>query len=312
MENNKVGKIQTKESFIKFAGNVISQLQKNGQHKTWQHYRSTLSSFMRFRQDKDFPIAQMDAMMIESYEAYLKQEDVSRNTSSFYMRILRAIHNRAVEQGLIIQNHPFRHVYTGIDKTRKRAVPFDIVKQIKRLDLKDSPSTELAKDVFLLSFYLRGISFIDLVHLRKTNVKNGYLRYKRRKTRQQIVIKWEPQMQALAEKYQATSNESPYLFPFLSDDDNGKKTKQQLYHNLESRITYHLKKIEKLIGLDHHLTLYVARHTWASAARERHLPISEISEALGHESETTTQIYLRSIQTSVVDQFNSKMLAELA
>lgn len=312
MENNKVVKIQTQESFLKFAGNIISQLQKNGQHKTWQHYRSTLNSFMRFRKDKDFPIAQMDAMMMESYEAYLKQEDVSRNTSSFYMRILRAIHNRAVEQGLIIQKHPFRHVYTGIDKTRKRAVPFDIIKQIKRLDLKGSPSTDLAKDVFLLSFYLRGISFIDLVHLRKTNVKDGYLRYKRRKTRQQIVVKWEPQMQALAGKYQALSNDSPYLFPILSDDDNGKKTKQQLFHNLESRITYHLKKIEKLIGLDYHLTLYVARHTWASAARERHLPISEISEALGHESETTTQIYLRSIQTSVVDQFNSKMLAELA
>ena len=311
MADSKVIK-REKKSFVKFSGSVISQLQKNSQHKSWQHYRSTLNSFMRFRKGRDFPISMMDAAMIESYEAYLKQEDVCRNTSSFYLRILRAIYNRAVEQGLILQKFPFRHVYTGIDKTRKRAVSFDIVKQIKHLDLKDSPSSELAKDVFLLSFYLRGISFIDLVYLRKTDVKNGYLRYNRRKTRQQIVIKWEPQMQALAEKYQALSNDSPYLFPFLSDADNGKKTKQQLYHNLESRITYHLKKIEMLIGLDYHLTLYVARHTWASAARERHLPISEISEALGHESETTTQIYLRSIKTPVVDQFNSEMLADLA
>ena len=266
---------------------------------------------MRFRKGKDFPISHMDAAMIESYEAYLKQEDVCRNTSSFYMRILRAIYNRAVEQGLVFQKYPFRHVYTGIDKTRKRAVSFDIVKQIKRLDLKDSPSSDMAKDVFLMSFYLRGISFIDLAHLKKTDIQDGFLRYIRRKTRQQIIVRWEPQMQALVDKYRATSGDSPYLFPFLQSSVCEQRSRAQLYHNVESRITYHLRKIGKKIGLDTNLTLYVARHTWASAARERQLPISEISQALGHDSETTTQIYLRSIQTSVVDQFNSKMLAEL-
>ena len=288
-----------------------SRLAKSSQHKSWQHYRSTLNSFMRFRKGKDFPISHMDAAMIESYEAYLKQEDVCRNTSSFYMRILRAIYNRAVEQGLILQKFPFRHVYTGIDKTRKRAVSFDIVKQIKHLDLKDSPSSDMAKDAFLLSFYLRGISFIDLAHLKKTDIQDGFLRYIRRKTRQQIIVRWEPQMQALVDKYRAMSGDSPYLFPFLQSSACEQKSRAQLYHNVESRITYHLRKIGKKMGLDTNLTLYVARHTWASAARERQLPISEISQALGHDSETTTQIYLRSIQTSVVDQFNSKMLAEL-
>ncbi len=311
MKNSKIFKSQSKKTFVKFAGSIISQLQKNSQHKSWQHYRSTLNSFMRFRKGKDFPISHMDAAMIESYEAYLKQEDVCRNTSSFYMRILRAIYNRAVEQGLILQKFPFRHVYTGIDKTRKRAVSFDIVKQIKRLDLKDSPSSDMAKDVFLMSFYLRGISFIDLVHLKKTDIQDGFLRYIRRKTRQQIIVRWEPQMQALVDKYRAMSGDSPYLFPFLQSSACEQKSRAQLYHNVESRITYHLRKIGKKMGLDTNLTLYVARHTWASAARERQLPISEISQALGHDSETTTQIYLRSIQTSVVDQFNSKMLAEL-
>lgn len=311
MANSKVIKRESKKSFVKFADCIIWQLQKNSQHKSWQHYRSTLNSFMRFRKGKDFPISHMDAAMIESYEAYLKQEDVCRNTSSFYMRILRAIYNRAVEQGLILQKFPFRHVYTGIDKTRKRAVSFDIVKQIKHLDLKDSPSSDMSKDAFLLSFYLRGISFIDLAHLKKTDIQDGFLRYIRRKTRQQIIVRWEPQMQALVDKYRAMSGDSPYLFPFLQSSACEQKSRAQLYHNVESRITYHLRKIGKKMGLDTNLTLYVARHTWASAARERQLPISEISQALGHDSETTTQIYLRSIQTSVVDQFNSKMLAEL-
>ncbi|WP_268606277.1 phage integrase SAM-like domain-containing protein, partial [Escherichia coli] len=84
--------------------------------------------------------------MIEAYEAYLKQQDVCRNTSSFYMRILRAVYNRAVEQELIAQQYPFRRVYTGIDKTRKRAIPFETVKLIKQLDLQQSPSSDMAKD----------------------------------------------------------------------------------------------------------------------------------------------------------------------
>ena len=84
-----------------------------------------------------------------------------------------------------------------------------------------------------------------------------------------------------------------------------------IYHNIESRITYHLKNIGQMIGIQGNLTLYVARHSWATAARDHHQPISVISEALGHDSETTTQIYLRSIQTSEVDQLNAKLLSEL-
>lgn len=141
MANNKCIKSRSKYSFVNFMTDIITQLHKNGQHKTWQHYRATLNSFMRFRQNKDLSLRKMDAAMIEAYEAYLKQQDVCRNTSSFYMRILRAVYNRAVEQELIAQQYPFRRVYTGIDKTRKRAIPFETVKLIKQLDLQQSPSS---------------------------------------------------------------------------------------------------------------------------------------------------------------------------
>lgn len=311
MMDNKCIKSQSKYSFIEFMNGIISQLQQNGQHKSWQHYRSTLSSVMRFRQSKDFSLRKMDAAMMEAYEAYLKQQNVCRNTISFYMRILRAVHNRAVEQGIIVQQHPFRHVYTGIDKTRKRSVPFDAVKQIKRLDLHSSPSSDMAKDAFLLCFYLRGISFVDLAHLRKSDIRDGYLRYNRSKTHQRITIKWEPQMQELVDKYEHLTVNSPYLFPFLPSEETERKSEKQHYHNMESRITYHLKKIGQMVGIQEDLTLYAARHSWATAARDHHTPISIISEALGHDSEATTQIYLRSIQASEVDQVNAKILSEL-
>ena len=219
MTNNMCIASRSKYSFVNFMNGIIPQLHANGQHKTWQHYRATLNSFMRFRQNKDLSLRKINAAMMESYESYLKQQNLCRNTSSFYMRILRAVYNRAVEQGLITQQYPFRRVYTGIDKTRKRAIPFDTVKRIKQLDLQQSPVCDMAKDAFMMSFYLRGISFIDLAHLKKSDLQDGYLRYNRSKTRQQITVKWEPQMQALVDKYENLTENSPYLLPFLPYDN---------------------------------------------------------------------------------------------
>ena len=177
----------------------------------------------------------------------------------------------------------------------------------------------MARDTFLMSFYLRGISFIDLAHLRKSDLKEGYLHYTRSKTRQRLTIRWEDEMQELLEKYQAQTASSPYLFPFLVDDGNKRQDKTidkmqeeaRLYHNAEARISYHLRKFGAKIGIKGKLTLYVARHSWATAARDNDISISVISEALGHHSETTTQIYLNSIKSSEVDDANAKILAAL-
>ena len=321
---------KTSESLFTFMNLLIALLLKNGQLRTMQHYKATLNSYMRFRNNQDITLQEINAEEIQSYEAYLKNvAKVCSNTSSFYLRILRATYNKAIEKGLIPapQQNPFKNVYTGIAKTNKRAIPTAAVSQIKHLNTvndahdanKLTPKQELARDAFLMSFYLRGISFIDLAHLRKSDIKDGILYYIRSKTGQRISIRWEKDMQNIVDKYQAETASSPYLFPFLSSETKRKnrtildkrQDELRLYHNAESRIAYHLKKLGAKMGIPGKLTLYVARHSWATAARDSHVSISIISEALGHNSETTTQIYLRSIQSSEVDDANAKILASL-
>ena len=290
---------KTSESLFQFMNLLIALLLKNGQYRTSLHYKASLNSFKRYRDNKDIALKEIDAEVMRSYEAYLHHTaEVCKNTSSFYLRILRATYNKAVAKGLTPQQHPFSDVYTGIAQTRKRAIPTENVSQIKSLQsVKDlTPKEEMARDTFLMSFYLRGISFIDLAHLR-----------------------WEKEMQELLEKYQAQTASSSYLFPFLVDDGNKRQDKTidkkqdeaRLYHNAEARISYHLRKFGATIGIKGKLTLYVARHSWATTARDNHISISVISEALGHHSETTTQIYLRSIKSSEVDDANAKILAAL-
>ena len=313
---------KTSKSLFQFMNLLIALLIKNGQYRTSLHYKATLNSFKRYRDDKDIALCEIDAEEMRSYEAYLHHTaEVCSNTSSFYLRILRATYNKAVAKGLTPQQHPFKEVYTGIAKTRKRAISTENVSQMKRLDsVKNlTPKEEMARDAFLMSFYLRGISFIDLAHLRKSNLKDGYLHYTRSKTRQRLTIRWEKDMQELMEKYQAQTASSPYLFPFLVDDGNRsqnktidkKKEEVRLYHNAEARISYHLRKLGDKIGIKGKLTLYVARHSWATTARGNDISMSVISEALGHHSETTTQIYLNSIKSSEVDDANAQILAAL-
>lgn len=313
---------KTSESLFQFMNLLIALLLKNGQYRTSLHYRTTLNSFKRYRDNKDIALREIDAEEMRSYEAYLHHTaKVCSNTSSFYLRILRATYNKAVAKGLTPQQHPFNDVYTGIAQTSKRAIPTESVSQIKRLhSVKElTPNEEMARDTFLMSFYLCGISFIDLAHLRKSDLKDGYLHYTRSKTGQRLTIRWEKEMQDLLEKYQAQTISSPYLFPFLVNDGNKSQDKSvdkmqeevRLYHNTEARISYHLRKLGAKIGIKGKLTLYVARHSWATAARDNHISISVISEALGHHSEITTQIYLRSIKSSEVDDANAKILAVL-
>ena len=313
---------KTSESLFQFMNLLIALLLKNGQLRTMQHYKATLNSYMRFRDNKDITFKEIDAKEMQSYEAYLKNvAKVCNNTSSFYLRILRATYNKAVEKGYATQQNPFKDVYTGIAKTNKRAIPTESVSSIKRLDTTQdlTPKQELARDTFMMCFYLRGISFIDLAHLRKSDLKDGFISYTRSKTGQRISIRWEKEMQDIVDKYQAQTADSTYLFPFLASDTNSQKGSIQdkrldelrLYHNAESRITYHLKKLGAKMGINGKLTLYVARHSWATTARDKNISISIISEALGHNSETTTQIYLRSIQSSEVDDANAEILASI-
>lgn len=300
-----IAKENTLSTFVK---SIIVQLQQNHQHCTARNYQSTLNSFMRFRGGEDLPLDMMDATIIQSYEAWLKNQGICRNTSSFYMRILRAVYNRAVEKNLVTQQHPFRHVYTGIDKTRKRAVDLGMIKTLKQMDLTGKQSQSFARDMFLMSFCLRGISFVDLAKLRKTDIRGGYLYYTRSKTRQSFCVKWEPIMQEITDKYKPQVESSEYLLPILSDEN---VSNNNVYRNAQMRIGYNLKGIAKTLGLKENLTLYVARHSWATIARDSNVPVSVISEALGHDSELTTQIYLQSIQTSEVDKANASILGQL-
>lgn len=293
-------------SLFNFMESIIAKLKHNGKIRTSETYKSTLNSFKKFREDEDIMLDCITSETMEAYEAWHKNRGVAPNTISFYTRILRAVYNRAVEDDIIENRNPFRHVYTGVDKTVKRALPLAVIKKIKALDLSLTPALDYARDMFLMSFYLRGMSFIDMAFLKKSDLKNGYVTYRRRKTGQQLIIEWAKEMQMILDKY--PENKSDYLLPVIRNPGLNERC---TYRNTGYNINHSLKRIAGMVGVTIPLTLYVARHSWASAAKAKGIPLSVISEGMGHDSEATTQIYLASLDTSVVDKANSLILKSL-
>lgn len=289
-----------------FMEKVMEQLRRAGKVRTSETYRSTLNSFMRFRRDEEVLLEEIDSDLMMDYETWLKSNGISMNTVSFYMRILRATYNRAVENNLIAQQYPFKHVYTGIAKTVKRAIPFRLIKRLKSMDLSSNKMYSFARDMFLFSFYTRGMAFVDMAFLRKKDLNKGTLSYRRKKTGQLLFIKWEPCMQEIVDRY--FDAESPYLLPLIKKA--GVKERNQ-YINGMHQINKYLGKIGVDMNIPIPLTLYVARHTWASVAKSKNIPLSVICEGMGHDSETTTRIYLTSLDTTPVDRANHLILNSL-
>lgn len=293
-------------SLFNFMKNVIIRLKQNGKVRTSETYTAALNSFRKFRGEDDLMLDCLTSEIMESYEAWLQRRGVSSNTVSFYTRILRAVYNRAVELDIVENRNPFRHVYTGIDKTVKKALPLATIRKIKAMDLSLNPMLDHARDMFLMSFYLRGMSFIDMAFLRKSDLSNGRVVYRRRKTGQQLIIGWTKEMQMILDKY--PENPTGYLLPIIRNPGTNERC---VYRNMSYNINRNLKKIAHKAGVRIPLTLYVARHSWASAAKAKGIPLSVISEGMGHDSETTTRIYLASLETSVVDRANSLILKSL-
>lgn len=299
-------RLQTAQASLKrLAYEAIRQMEGNAKMKTAENYQTALASFLRFRNGRDLPIDALNADILERYQSHLLAKGIVKNTLSLYMRILRALWYRASDKGLVWQKNPFQHVYTGVDRTVKRAVPIEAIRTLRRLNLRGRPSLALARDMFLFSFYTRGMSFVDMSYLRKSDLCGGILTYRRHKTGQLLSIRWEPCMQEIADRYR--NDRSPYLLPIIQRPGN----EWHQYRNAQHLINVHLRTISVMADLPQRLTMYVARHSWASIAYSQQVSVSVISEAMGHGSEKMTRIYLQSLNSSLIDDANAMILGQI-
>lgn len=311
---------------LAFARYEINQLKMRSHCGVVRNYTCACNSFSRYLHllgKSDVSFSSLTSDCIVSYQEWLWSQGVSRNSSSCYLRSLHAIYNKAVRNNLACGN-PFADVYTGVGKTRKRAISDVDINRLKQLDVKAwlleqgrmSRSKrfrsmirdyEFSRDMFLFCFSTRGMAFVDLAYLRQRDLRDGFITYIRRKTSQVITIKVEPFMQMIIDRYSRKG--SYYLFPILTSIDSQESYRQ--YRLALRRYNNHLKALSTILDADVSLSSYVSRHTWATLAYHRQMPLSIISQAMGHDSERTTQIYLKSFDNGIIDTANRSLLEQI-
>ncbi len=302
----KVGTYRTVFMFLREQVTKKEWMRRQGTSVT---YSNAYRRFKEFRNGADLAFDELTPHMMERYEAWLVNRQLKRNTISFYLRTLSTLLCKAVDDGLLADRNLFGRVHLSYIKTQKRAISAAELQSIRRLQLPEDSALSFARDVFMFSFYMRGMSFVDIAFLRKSDLRNGLVGYCRKKTNQHLTVAWEEEQREIVERYRHLTKDTPYMLPVIRKTDG---TEYSQYWRMRENVNRSLRKIGKMIGLKIPLTTYVARHTWASIARDMDISISVISEGMGHNSLRTTQVYLSSIDMSRINEANRKIIHRIS
>lgn len=277
-------------------------------HGTARTYSNAYRRFKAFRNDVDLTFDQLTPGMIEHFEAWFIHRRLKQNSIRCYLRTLNTMFSKALEEGLLRNRNLFSRVHLSYVPTAKRAIGEKEMRIIAKLQLREGSTLALARDIFVFSYYMRGMSFVDIAYLRKTDLRNGMWTYSRMKTNQSLTVEWEEAQQRIIDRYTSKTKDSRYLFPVIKQEDG---TEYEQCQRMQLNINRALKKIGERIGLKIPLTTYVARHTWASVARNVNVPVSVISVGMGHRSIKTTEVYLDSVDISRVNEANRMLIKRI-
>lgn len=280
-------------------------------YETAKTTRTVLRHLKRFSGNPNLCFSDLTSMFLIDFCRYLEDCGCCNNTRLLYLHCLQTLHHRAATQGVTPDpSDLYSIVLTRPDETVKRSISAATLKQIRDAMLPQKYTyLAFARDMFMLSFYLRGIPFVDLAHLRPTDIKAGILRYHRSKTDKPLVVTLEPCAMKIINRWRSSSTHSLYLLPIIKQPGSSKDEQRQ-YNSGLRLYNKHLNVLPKVVGLPQniHLTSYTPRHTWADLAHKDGVAIPYISEALSHSSEKTTRHYIASFTTDALAKVNRRVI----
>lgn len=304
-----VGKV-VEVTFCEYTQKIATEMRQLRRIGNARSYDWIIQVIKRYLKGKDIRLEELTYDFLKKFEFYyLSKEGNSKNGLAVYMRTIRAVYNKAIKDGLIGQEHyPFRLYKIKTEPTQKRAIDFQSLKAIELLEFPEDSSLFHTKNYFLLSFYLMGISFTDLAHLTKKDITDGRISFSRQKTSRKYDMAITDKAKTIIDYYLNKFPMSEYILPIISESDAIRQYKQ--VQEARKRFNMRLKKIAKLCGIEKKLTSYVSRHSFATLAKNKGIPITAISEMLGHESVKTTQVYLDSLPSDMIDKYHRDILGE--
>ena len=313
MSLNEVRKFVTRDSrkvsLFDFTEKLINDMVKANRVGNARVYRHTLSAVRNFVSEKDITFQDLNQDFLQRFETWHLSKGNSLGGLSVYLRTLRAIYRKAIKTGLIEEEgYPFKNYTIRNGKPRKRAIPFNLLQKIKSLELEPGSKLYHDRHVFLMSFLLNGMSFTDMCHLKISNIIDGRIKYTRQKTNYPFDIKIDEQLEPILEYFIKGKQKEDYILSVIKHSESISQYKDVLW--ARSRYNKNLKKIGEMAGIEETLTSYVSRHSFATGADDLGVPVTAISQMLGHQKISTTEAYLSGLRTKKKDEYQDKILRE--
>ena len=284
-----------KATFSLFTQICIDKLRSGGSFSTAHLYGCAAHSFSEFLGRDTIMFNDITPEVLRLYEKYLIRTSHSYNTVSTYMRMLRAIYNKAVMAGLAkFVFNLFHDVFTGIDRNHKKALDESMLIEILTGDVK-SPVLKKVQLAAGAMYKLCGMPFVDLQHINLNSVVDGVLKYNRHKTGISVNIPVNKNI-----RKQITLLHVPNF-------DLSTESGYNRYQSLLRKFNAGLKRLAKTLGVTVHISSYTFRHSWATNALRHHVSVEVISSALGHSDIRTTQIYLKGFNAAEIGRANNKV-----
>lgn len=298
-------------TFYQFTEQIIRDLIESNRIGNAKIYKYTLSVVKTFRKGRDFTFDELNLDFLNRFEKYHLAKGNKLGGLSTYMRTIRAINNKAIKAGIADkEGYAFDDYMIRSGKPEKRALTIDAIRKIAALELKEGTTICRDRNIFMISFLLNGISFVDLAHLKLSNIIDGRLRYSRQKTGEPYNIKIHKQLAPILNPFILGKEKSDYIFDVIKNEDP-----IQQYETItwaRERYNKNLKKLAKMAEIEENVTSYAARHTFASGADDMGIPLTAISQMMGHKRIGTTQVYLSGLRKSKIDGYQDEIYSKLS
>lgn len=298
------GRQQQPLSYTNFHESLMEETKNAGKLSTYNIEKDTLKSIQRFFGKTEITFRDLSVDTIYKYQSFLNGNNNSQSTIGIRIRTLRAVFNKAIRREIIPASmYPFdKFKVSKIKESGKKEYlseeELDLLKNVELIDRNDI----IARDMFLLSYYGRGINFIDLMQLKKTDLYRDTITYKRSKTGVIVNFNLKEYWKEKIQEY-APSNDSLYLFNIIHDNQDSHNyinNKKEKY--LKNYINTPLKRIITDLGIKKKITYYCARHSFATILKFNNISIDIIKEALGHKDIKSTMSYLNTLPSNTLDK----------
>ncbi|RYE43587.1 MAG: site-specific integrase [Sphingobacteriales bacterium] len=325
----------TSQSFYEYADKLIKDLRKAERLGTARSYEGVVNVLKTFNKGKPFTknkggdpqgktrtkdkiemtpsthlrFDEINYAFLMRFQTYHLASGNELNGLAVYMRTIRSIYNQAIKSGVADKAlYPFDDYKIKTSPTKKRALDSEYITAIVNLSLsQDHPCFE-ARKYFLASYMMYGMNFADMAFLKKSDVLNNRIYYRRRKTSKLYDIRIIDSLSKTLEYFMARNPSSVYVFPIIKRETSILQARDVQW--ARKRYNKKLKLLAELCGIEQNLTSYVSRHSFATQAIRQSVPVNAISTMLGHSSLKTTEIYLKSLPSNILDDYNSLIIGE--